>query len=470
MVFPQNFLKWLFLAARRRLRTTRIIISTLTVVALWQLYLVNNGYDFPEDRIYFTRDHRKTLELADGKLATDFQLSFRDGIFAFDAEDHQEENDFMSQRGAEKDWNDRNVRNELSRMHPDFKTKNVAVNIEGESLSDLLSSRNVTTEELRHRFCEDFSLTPTNKHSYGTCEPHKPTGDACKLAKAFYYYDPSLSECKRNKESSEICSFEAETVRKKTVLKAKCDERVCKKLLTDDGRKSKINSLTFAVYTIDPEDGLLKSLRNFTRVSELETQLPRIALLTARHKFNFVFVKCFDVGQQTLASQLISLPPAMSTTQEAPKIRARNAINVNIILLDSVSRAHFYRSLPKTVETFRKLAEKSNNAGSARVFDFELFQAVHGHTTQNEHALFTGQLLPPLDPEEEPPAVKAEVLFGHFKNAGYQTMWQEDLCWTAGWGLVADLDAEDWEELQYRLEENFVDNTGGYAKIKTLIL
>ena len=464
MVAPKNFLRWLFQAARR-LRRTRIIIFALTVVTLWQLYLVNNCYDFPQDWSYVTRDHRKTLQLADGKLATDFQLGFRGRIFAFDTYDRDKEHNLISQRGAMKERNDRNDRNELSRMHPDFQTNNVAArtNSEGKSLSDLLSSKNTTTEIQRHRFCEDFSLIRTNKHSYGTCEPHKSTGDACKLAKAFFYYDPSLSECKRNKESNEICSFEAETIRKRTVLKAKCDERVCEKLL-NDGEEFKIKSLTFSVYTIDSEDGYLKSLRNFSRVSELESQLPRIALLTARNKFNFVFVKCFDVGQETLASQLISLPLAMSTTQEAPKTRVRNIINVNIILLDSVSRAHFYRSLPKTVEAFRKLAE---NAASARVFDFELFQAVHGHTTQNEHALFTGQLLPPFDPEEELPAVKAEVLFGHFKNAGYQTMWQEDLCWTTGWGLVADLDAEDWEELQHRLEENFVDNTGDYAKIST---
>jgi len=148
-----------------------------------------------------------------------------------------------------------------------------------------------------------------------------------------------------------------------------------------------------------------------------------------------------------------------TTTEEEPKLRAKNTINVNIILLDSVSRPHFYRSLPKTVETFRKLAEMPNNA-SASVFDFELFQAVHGHTAHNEHAFFTGQLLPPLDPEEDPPSVKADALFGHFKRAGYQTMWQEDLCWTAGWGIVSDLVAEDWEELQIKLDESFVDNTG----------
>ena len=89
------------------------------------------------------------------------------------------------------------------------------------------------------------------------------------------------------------------------------------------------------------------------------------------------------------------------------------------------------------------------------MFDFELFQSVHGHTTHNEHALFTGRLLPSLDPAEDPPSVKADALFGHFKRAGYQTMWQEDLCWTAGWGLVPDLVAEDWKESANRREKMY---------------
>ena len=208
---------------------------------------------------------------------------------------------------------------------------------------------------------------------------------------------------------------------------------------------------------LDPEEGLLRSARNFSQVSELETQLPRIALQSFQNKFNFVFVKCFSAAnEQSLFSQLITIP-AEITTEKAPKQRAKNTINVNIVLLDSVSRPHFYRSLPKTIQTFKTLTQR---ALSAKVFDFELFQAVHGHTTQNEHALFTGQLLPELDPEVRSPSVKPEVLFGQFKSAGYQTLWQEDLCWTSRWGLVNDLAVDDWEELQSKLKESFVENTG----------
>ena len=113
----------------------------------------------------------------------------------------------------------------------------------------------------------------------------------------------------------------------------------------------------------------MRSARNFSQVSELETQLPRIALQSFENKFNFVFVKCFSaVNEQSLFSQLITIP-AEITTEKAPKQRAKNTINVNIVLLDSVSRPHFYRSLPKTIQTFKKLTQR---ALSAKVFDFGL--------------------------------------------------------------------------------------------------
>lgn len=453
MVVIRNLLRWLLLGPRR-FRRAKILISATLIATVFRLYFFNTG-GFLHQRI-LSSEHSKRLAPA-AQLAAKLQLSLHGRIIAVAAHNQHEDNNLLSRRGGVKDNKKQSEKN--TRVHPGFQFSEDVARTQNEriSLSNLVLSGNTTSRDQRHRFCKDFFLTRTNKNFYGACEPHKPTADACKLAEALYSYDPSLSQCKRNKEHSEICSLDSEVGRQKTVLNAKCDGRICKRL-TNKGSKSERKLVTFGVYTIDPEDGVLKSLRNFSKISELEIQLPRIALLTARNKFNFLFVKCFGVNNQTLTSQLISLPPSM-TTQETTKTRPKNTINVNIVLLDSVSRPHFYRSLPKTVETLRKLAARSHNA-SARVYDFELFQAIHGHTTHNEHALFTGQLLPPLDPEEDPPSVKAEVLFGQFKRAGYQTMWQEDLCWTAGWGLTADLAAEDWEELQTKLDESFVDNTG----------
>lgn len=463
MMALRIFLRWIFLATRR-LRRMRILFSAFTVVTLWQLYILNRASYSMHDRMYAAYKERKEFNPAFGRFATKLQRGLRGRIFAVGATNLQRGHD--STRRLRTEDVAQHGRDDLLSAHQDFQTTNP---IEGTKsggkspVSDLWSPRIAAAEELRQHFCGDFNLTRANKHSYGTCEPHKPAPDACKLAKQLYPYNPYLSECKANKESGEICTFKTKADKKETVITARCDEQVCQRM-ADKHRNSRRKSLTFGVYTVDPEDGVLMSLLNFSEVSELETQLPRIALLTSRQKFNFLFVKCFEDLQQTLASQLISVPPPITTTQETPKTRTKNTINVNIVLLDSVSRSHFYRSLPKTVEVLRKLALNTKST-SAAVFDFELFQAVHGHTTQNEHALFTGQLLPPSDPQENHPSVEAGVLFGHFKRAGYQTLWQDDLCWMAGWGLLADLGAEDWEELKYKLDENFVDNTGDYAKL-----
>ena len=333
-------------------------------------------------------------------------------------------------------------------------------------LSDESRNRvNPSGTKSRKSACKKLLLTRTNRYSYGTCQPHKPTEASCLLAQTLYDYDPSLTQCKTNAEYIKICSFNSEIVKSKVVVKAKCERSVCDRLLkeiTPEGKS--VSSLFYGVYTLDPEDGFLKSLRNFSTISELEARLPRVAERSGKIKLSFVFVKCFTVSNVTLASQLLAVPPRV-TVQVASIPRSKNTINVNIVLLDSVSRAHFYRSLPKTVETFKKLSNNPTES-PAKVFDFELFQAVHGHTTQNEHALFTGKLLPPLDTEEDTPAVGGEVLFGHFKRAGYQTMWQEDLCWMGGWGLLMDLAAEDWYDMQSKLQETFVDSTGSCVKLK----
>lgn len=450
-----NIPRCLFLGARRSRK--RILLSALIIAMLWQLYLINSETSI-HDSLQVLR------EGIVGKPAAEFDTSLRlsrlrGRTLADDALNRRAERVIIIQ-GDENDHENRNSTNAFARLHSGSKSKqDVARYDRQEKLSSefiKFSEKMNSTESKHNDACMNFFLTDSNKNSYGRCKPHRPTLDACKFAYSLYGYDPSLSECKASKESVEICTFGTETFQKRTRLKAKCSGRVCERLVNKFERKF----MTFGVYIIDPGDGVLRSIRNFTTISELETQLPRIALLSARNKFNFVFVKCFTfVSNKALASQLISFPPRV-TTQKSRKPRPKNTINVNIVLLDSVSRSHFYRSLPKTVETLRRLADRPDVAPS-RVFDFELFQAVHGHTMHNEHAMFTGQLLPPTDPDEVAP-VRPEVLFGHFKRAGYQTMWQEDLCWTEGWGLITDLVAEDWEELQIRLSESFIDNTGNH--------
>lgn len=443
MNFVRNILRCLFRGIRRSRR--RILVSVLIIVTLWHLHLFNSGHI---NRIQVVREPATRLDV---NLRFN---SLRERIFGNDPKNHQGERIIISE-GTEKHLKNHNHTPDKSvGLHSSLQSLKLGdtQNYSGKekSFSDLHSQRNSSST------CREFSLTDANKNSYGTCQPHKASLDACDFADVLYRYDSSLSVCKINKENAEICSLASDVHQERTMLKAKCNGQVCEGLVN----KSEKKFVTYGVYSIDPDEGVLESIRDFETVSELETQLPRIALLTSRNKFNFLFVKCFSISSnETLVSQLVQVPP-LATIQGAVKPPPKNNININIVLLDSVSRPHFYRSLPKTIETFRKLSKRRDIA-PARVFDFELFQAVHGHTTQNEHALFTGKLLPSADEEDEPSEpVRADVLFGHFKRAGYQTMWQEDLCWTGVWGPMTDLNAEDWEELQIKLRENFIDNTG----------
>ena len=452
-----NTARCLIRGARRSRK--KIFLSALIALTLWNLYIINNG-NFFRDRLevlpgdFIRKPHEEfetTLRLLRlrGRTLGNHPLRRREELRSII-------------RAGENDQINRGDGIDLTRLHHfGFKSERDVPKYDSRDSEKILlklhSRRNTTATP--SDVCKKSFLTDSNKNSYGTCEPHRPTPDDCKFADSLYKFDHSLSHCKDNEESVEICSLGFEVSQKRKRLEAKCNSQVCQRFVNKVERKF----LAFGVHRIDPEEGVLRSVRNFSSVSELEHQLPRIALLTARNMFNFVFINCFAItNDQTLASQLISIPPRV-TLQEGLNPRAKNAINVNIVLLDSVSRAHFYRSLPKTVETLRSLADRPDMA-PARVYDFELFQAVHGHTTHNEHALFTGQLLPPMEPDEETPSVRADVLFGHFKRAGYQTMWQEDLCWMSSWGLVTDLVVEDWEELQIKLKDSFIDNTGDYVK------
>ena len=195
-------------------------------------------------------------------------------------------------------------------------------------------------------------------------------------------------------------------------------------------------------------------LEYFTTAQELEDGLLGIMEGNKNNNFNFVMIECTgDDGERV--AQLLPTDPRVTISELPTDRQDPNAVNVNVVLLDSLSRAHFYRSLPQTIKTFSKWT--TGKSSKVEMFDFELFQAVHGHTAENTHALFTGELIPNA---EEYHSVEPEVLFGNFKNADYQTMWQEDLCWEGRWGLMTDLAATTWEDLQEKTKESFIDSTG----------
>ena len=305
-----------------------------------------------------------------------------------------------------------------------------------------------TEEELKSdssRSCPKMSLQPTGDAKYGLCTPHEPSNPSCELAKKMYFIRPELSTCKKGKITS-ICTMKVSGTSEGNVIHFKCNEALC--------QQGKNDSLK--VYGVNPETGLTNIVNTFTTVRDLEKGLPAIAVKNRQNKFNFVFIECTNHHGRKV-SQLIPFDPRF-IMEETNKTRNEQVINVNILLIDSLSRAHFYRSLPRTISTF-KYWRQNPAAFPAKVFDFELFQAVHGHTAVNMHAFYTGELFPDEMKDKTPP-LNISALFGHYKRSGFQTVWQEDLCWKGIWGLMTDLGVGNWKRLQEKMKSTYIDHTG----------
>ena len=113
--------------------------------------------------------------------------------------------------------------------------------------------------------------------------------------------------------------------------------------------------------------------------------------------------------------------------------------NINLIMIDSLSRPHFYRSLPETVKFFEDLYGKTH----PEVFDFQHVQAVKARTFESLEALFSGYVNRTETPFGTYDIPKRPLplphLLKHYKDKGFRTLWLEDLCWNWEWGLVKDL-------------------------------
>lgn len=300
-----------------------------------------------------------------------------------------------------------------------------------------------TTES--SRICPKLSLQSSNAAKYGLCTPHKPSEESCKFTQETYAINPGLANCKQQ-GMGDVCKMGINRTSKERDIFFICNQTLCK--------QGKSNS--FKVYSMDSMTGKASIVKEFSTAKKLEIGLPEIVRKNKQNKFNFVFIECMSPQGQEV-SQFVPIDPGF-TIEETSNVRKPNLINVNVLLIDSIARAHFYRSLPRTVATFKKWRENPT-AVPAKVFDFELFQALHGHTAENTHALFTGELFP-IEKKDKSLPVNMSAIFGHFKRAGFHAMFQEDLCWTGIWGLMLDLGVRQWNDLQREMKTTFIDHTG----------
>lgn len=293
--------------------------------------------------------------------------------------------------------------------------------------------------------CGEGSITRKN-HTLKThegdiaCNPHKTPENACRYTEQAYKIDSTLQTCADN--VSDIYCL----LKRKDSLHFACKN-------IERYKSCKISGL-------NRRTGEIQTLRSVEVLSQLTMHLRVLAKVSIAERSSFLFLQCFPSKPKRRAQKVqLILLPLHSDEKMPPGEYAK--LNINIILLDSVSRAHFYRSLPVVIKTFNEI--NKNQDLSAEVLDFELFQSVHGHSAENFHAFFTGTLLPSNMAANEKERAKVGVanLYLKMKEAGYETMYQDDLCWKHWWGIRMELGmAEDWKSLQREIKESSIDYTG----------
>ena len=189
-------------------------------------------------------------------------------------------------------------------------------------------------------------------------------------------------------------------------------------------------------------------------------------MISSRYNCRFCFLRC-SIKQElnTTQKQILIFPPIIEKSPNSAP-----GININIVVEDAVSRAHFYRSLPKTVNALRDVVHDSSVP--ATVLDFEKYQSYDSSTHSNIRRLFAGATNTTI-------TEGIKEMYQKFKEAGYRTMFQEDVCWFDGLGSLLrprgstkDGSSSQWAQFRRLLNAQmrpFLDTFGvGFSACKIL--
>ncbi|KAL8616787.1 hypothetical protein ACOMHN_017824 [Nucella lapillus] len=317
--------------------------------------------------------------------------------------------------------------------------------------------------------------TSGGEQSEAECRRVLPVPGSCGVAETLFHSSPAAS-CS-HQTSVEFCSLKS-TPR---VHSVHCSVKQCSSGLLGAA--------------VDSNTGALQ-WKKFPSAQALETWINGLLHTSPgkRKHFGFCFIGCgtsrISIDEDLFDQQdgldiflpskiqMLLLPPQV-TSRRASHSPADSGINFNMIFIDSVSRQHFFRSLPNTVKLLEGLRQK--NGSGVTVLDFELVQAVRSRTFETLQMLFSGQVDPSVIPfgvlELPPEPLKTEALLKTLKRRGYSTLWLEDLCYLWEWGLSKDLrvhnktltQQQTWENLQQALKQARIDSLEvTYAMCKVL--
>ena len=288
------------------------------------------------------------------------------------------------------------------------------------------------------------------------CTTHKPSEAECRKSFKAYGLHKKPPVCRKPKtQQRELCwildSWRPDVDHK---LSVQCDISQC-------GKNPAV------VSGIDPDVGTIqpRSTFQFANAWQLQEFLPSFIVTNTRYGLNFCYLGCKKPPNRVSFTQLLKFPPILRYSMESERL-----LNFNFLVLDSVSRAHFYRSLPQTVTTLREIVH--NGSLNATAFDFELLQSTAPYTFHNIRVFMSGKSA--FDyAEHVNGSYGIPFLFENLKRRGYYTMLQEDSCWYDEWGSILTNNVfqknipkttqefrQRWYEFQTNIRDYYIDDFG----------
>ena len=193
---------------------------------------------------------------------------------------------------------------------------------------------------------------------------HRPSEDSCKRAISDYGKPEVQSDRKCDEQKfQDICSF---VKSEDSTYKLSCDPSVCK------------GEILLGV--IHPKVGIVTEWRK-VELNNFHAILLEAVKSTSKEGFDFLLLKCEG------NIQALVFPPELHKANTEPPAKDKR-FNINIIVLDCISRPHFYRVLPKTIHALRQIA--NDDSVPATALDFGLFQSIGQNTFDNIKYLFSG--------------------------------------------------------------------------------
>jgi len=189
---------------------------------------------------------------------------------------------------------------------------------------------------------------------------HRPDPNACIQINKFFGSprDPIDTKKCPGTQHNDICWFTNET-------KLDCSSKVC-------------GSSTISLGRRDLKDGHITSWNPITPFST--DKVWSFVQATLKEGDTFCFMKCGSI------LQALVFPPELFLKKNDKKDDKK--ININVVVMDSISRPHFYRMMKKSVNAFRDVVYNENIPATA--LDFELFQSIGTSTFENIRAFFSG--------------------------------------------------------------------------------